>query len=144
MLPMDDLPVTRSFTIPAAEIEISFARSRGPGGQHVNKTESKVVLRWNAARSAAIPIGEREWLLSRLSRRLTSEGDLLVTSEKTRDQLRNRQDARQKLVEILRRALARPKPRRPTRPSRRAKERRLRDKKRRSEAKRRRKERVDE
>lgn len=129
---MSDLIITDELTIPWSEVTLSFARSSGPGGQNVNKVESKVELRWNPADSAAVaglPAGDRAWLLDRLTGRLTVSGDLLVTSQRTRDQGKNREDAAAKLVEIVRAALARPRRRKATRPSRGSRERRIQAKK---------------
>lgn len=126
---MDDLVVNERITIPAAELRVSFARSGGPGGQNVNKVETKVELRWTPAETGALSETDKAWLLKRFAARLTSEGELLVTSSRTRDQTRNRDDARQKLAEAVRKALERPKRRRKTKPSRGAVEKRLEDKK---------------
>jgi len=131
----DDVRIDDRRVIPAVEIRVSFARSGGPGGQNVNKVSSKVELRWTPASTAAFAGGELVWLLERLASRLTSDGELLVTSTLTRDQGRNRDDAAEKLAAIVRAALHRPKPRRPTRPSRASKERRLAAKKQRSRVK---------
>ncbi len=136
---VDDLFVNALVTIPAQELRISFARSGGPGGQNVNKVESKVEIRWRPAASTALsglPPQDREWVLGRLASRLTVAGDLVVTSSRTRDQLKNRQDVRSKLAEIVHRALQRPKRRQKTRPSRSAVDKRIRQKKERSEIKR--------
>lgn len=136
---MSDLVVSDRLTIPWAEIKVSFARSSGPGGQNVNKVESKVELRWIPGDSealSALPDADRAWLLDRLAGRLTISGELLVTSQKTRDQTRNREDAADKLVEIIRAALTRPKSRKPTRMPRAIRERRIRNKKRRADVKR--------
>jgi ribosome-associated protein len=133
---LDDLYVTDTLTIPAAELSESFARSGGPGGQNVNKVASKVLLRWSLAESAVLSDKDREWLAERLRSRLTTAGELLVASTTGRDQAGNREDARQRLAEIVRRALARPKQRRRTRPSRGAIEHRLEEKKRRKTVKR--------
>ena len=136
---MVDARVNDQIVIPATELGWSYSRSGGPGGQHVNKTESKVELRWTPAGSRALAgLAEdtRAWLLSRLSSRLTAGGELVVTSTLTRDQIRNREDAIDKLVAVIRSALLRPTKRKPTRPSRGAKERRIKEKKRRSEIKR--------
>jgi ribosome-associated protein len=132
---MKDLAVNDQLTIPAAELQVGFARSGGPGGQNVNKVESKVELRWNPAQSAVLGGADRDWLLERLAGRLTQAGDLLVTSSKTRDQARNRDDAMAKLAAIVRAGLERPKPRKRRQPSRAAKERRIQEKKRRAEIK---------
>ena len=122
--------------IPLSEIDVSFARSGGPGGQNVNKVETKVVLRWRPAESAALT-GERlERLMKKLRSRLTTEGELIVTSERHRTQDRNREDALAKLAALVEDALKVPKRRRKTRPSRASKERRLAAKKRRGERKR--------
>ena len=126
---MDDLVVSERITIPAAELRVSFARSGGPGGQNVNKVETKVELRWTPAETAALNDADKAWLLERLQGRLTGDGEFLVTSSRTRDQTRNREDARQKLAEALRKALTRPKRRRTTKPSRGAIEKRLEQKK---------------
>jgi ribosome-associated protein len=131
--------VTDAIVIPADELALSFARSGGPGGQNVNKVASKVELRWTPATSralAALSEETRAWLLSRLAGRLTLAGELLVTSTLTRDQAKNRADAAEKLAGIVRAALARPKKRKATRPTRASKERRIGAKRRRSEIKR--------
>jgi ribosome-associated protein len=132
---VEDLVINESLVIPARELRESFARSGGPGGQNVNKVETKAELRWNLAGSAALSDANRSWLLGRLATRLTAEGDLLITSSRTRDQSRNREDARAKLIEVVRRALQRPKRRKKTRPSATAIEGRLKAKQRRADAK---------
>jgi ribosome-associated protein len=131
-----DLVVTPRLVIPAGELTIAFARAGGPGGQNVNKVASKVELRWNPTTSAALAPDDRAWLVHRLGGRLTGDGTLIVTSTLTRDQLQNREDAADKLAAIVRAALARPTPRRPTRPTRGSKRRRLEDKRRRAQKKR--------
>jgi len=136
---VSDLVVTPRLTIPAGELEISFARSGGPGGQNVNKVSSKVDLRWNPVTSAALTEDDRALLLDKLRSRLTTEGVLIVTSTLTRDQIQNRADARDKLALIVKAALDRPKPRKATRPSKGAKRRRVADKRHHSELKRNRK-----
>jgi ribosome-associated protein len=129
---MEDLPVNERLTIPAGELRVSFARSGGPGGQNVNKVETKVEIRWRPEESSALAGGDRGWLLSRLAHRLTAAGDLVVTSSRTRDQNRNREDARAKLAAMVARAAAPPAVRKRTKPSRAAVEKRLREKRERS------------
>ncbi len=136
---MRDLRVTQALVIPASELTESFVRSAGPGGQNVNKVSSKVELRWNPASSAALAaLSERDrtWLLSRLARNLTASGDLVVRSSHTRDQARNRTDARARMADLLRAALRRPRRRIATKPTRGAVERRIQGKKRRAQTKR--------
>ena len=133
---MRDLVVTPRLTIPAGELALAFARSGGPGGQNVNKVSSKVELRWNPTTSGALSDDDRAWLLGRLANRLTTDGTLIVTSTATRDQLKNRDDAMSKLILIVRAALERPKTRRPTKPTRASKRRRVEDKRHRAQIKR--------
>ncbi|MBC7978424.1 MAG: aminoacyl-tRNA hydrolase [Myxococcales bacterium] len=133
---MEDVVVTPRVTIPGGELAIAFSRSGGPGGQNVNKVASKVELRWSPVASAALEADDRAWLLQRLASRLTSDGTLIVTSTATRDQLKNRDDATRKLALIVRVALDRPKPRKPTKISRGAKRRRVADKRHHAEIKR--------
>jgi ribosome-associated protein len=133
---MEDIVVTPRVTIPGGELAIAFSRSGGPGGQNVNKVASKVELRWNPGTSAALTDDERAWLVQRLKSRLTGDGTLIVTSTATRDQGKNRDDATSKLALIVRAALARPKPRKPTKVSRGAKRRRVADKRHHAEIKR--------
>jgi ribosome-associated protein len=131
-----DIVVTPRLTIPVGELVLAFSRSGGPGGQNVNKVSSKVDLRWNPVTSAALTDDDRALLIERLRSRLTTDGTLIVTSTLTRDQLKNREDAMSKLTLIVRTALDRPKPRKPTKVSRGAKRRRVADKRHHSEIKR--------
>jgi ribosome-associated protein len=133
---MQDITVSPRLTIPAGELGLAFARSGGPGGQNVNKVASKVELRWNPTTSAALTDEDRSYLISRLASRLTNDGTLIVTSTKTRDQIKNRDDAMSKLTLIVRTALERPKARKPTKPSKGSKRRRVEAKRHRSEIKR--------
>ena len=139
-----DLVVTDRIVIPDSELDVSFVRSSGPGGQNVNKVASKVQLRWRPAASAALSDVDRAWVVSRLSSKLTTDGELIVSSGLTRDQGRNRTDAEGKLADLVRAALVRPKKRRATRPSAAAKARRLDEKKARGEKKKRRRAVEDE
>ncbi|MDH5673361.1 MAG: alternative ribosome rescue aminoacyl-tRNA hydrolase ArfB [Myxococcales bacterium] len=132
---MDDLRVGPQLTIPGDELRVAFARSGGPGGQKVNRSETKVELRWNLRDSRAPNEADHRWLMKRLGARLSADGDLIVTSERTRNQAQNRADALEKLADLVREALVRPKRRRPTRPGRGAIERRISDKKHRSRLK---------
>jgi ribosome-associated protein len=129
------LAVTPSLVIEDSELEESFVRASGPGGQNVNKVSSKVDLRWNPTTSAALREDDRAWVLQKLRRRLTNEGTLIVTSTATRDQIANRDDAMSKLALIVAAALDRPKPRKATKPSRGAKRRRVADKRHNAEKK---------
>lgn len=133
---MPDLFIRPGISIPETELSVQFARSGGPGGQNVNKVETKVEVRFAPGRSTAFREADREWLLRRLAGKLTSQGELIVVSERTRNQARNRADALVKLADMLREALQRPKLRRPTRPGRGAVQRRLDAKKHRSRVKR--------
>jgi ribosome-associated protein len=132
----EDLIVNGTLVIPAAELRERFSRSSGPGGQGVNTADSRVELSFDVAASPAIPDTLRPRILERLGRRLVG-GVVTVAASEYRAQLANRQAARDRLASLLRSAAEPPPPaRRPTRPSRGAKERRLTDKKRRSETKR--------
>ena len=121
--------------IPGDELAETFSRAAGPGGQNVNKVASKVELRWSPVASRALGAADRAWLLERLADRITSSGDLVVRASRTRDQARNRAEARERLVELVRAALVRPRKRVATRPGRGAIERRLAGKKRRAKLK---------
>ncbi|HSN30282.1 MAG TPA: alternative ribosome rescue aminoacyl-tRNA hydrolase ArfB [Kofleriaceae bacterium] len=133
---MPDLVITPRLSIPAGELSLAFARSGGPGGQNVNKVSSKVELRWNVRTSGALGEADRALLLERLASKLTTEGELIVTSQATRDQAKNRDDAHSKLALIVRTALHRDKPRRETKPTRASKRRRIEGKRHRAEIKR--------
>lgn len=113
-----DLIVSPSLAIPSAELGWRFSRSSGPGGQHVNTSDSRVELMWDLTKSTALSDTQREILLTQLERRLVG-GVLTVTSHEQRSQMRNREIAQQKLADILAAALAPPPAsRRPTKPSR--------------------------
>ncbi len=132
----DDLTVTRTLVLPAAELRERFSRSSGPGGQGVNTADSRVELSFDLAASPSVP----EWLRARMTERLANrlvDGVLTVAASEHRAQLQNRQAARDRLAGLLRDAAAAPPPvRRPTKPSRGSKERRIAQKKRRSVTKR--------
>ena len=121
----DPLPITESLVVPAADLSWSAARSSGPGGQNVNKVASKVELRFDLAGTTALDGPTRERLRTLAKTKLDAEGRILIVSQLTRDQSRNLEDAREKLVALIREALVRPKRRRATKPSRAAKARRV-------------------
>ncbi len=132
------LIVTPQLRIPLKEFRISFARSGGPGGQNVNKVNTKALLRWRLSESAVLPDAVRLRLIALHRRRITAEGDLLVVSQRFRDAGRNAADCLEKLRVMLATAAATPRPRKPTQPSRDAVRRRLDAKRRHAEKKRRR------
>ena len=132
---MADIVVNSRITIPESELTVSFSRSGGPGGQNVNKVETKVTLRWRPCDSAALNETDRRWLLNKIRSKLTTEGDLIVVSTKTRTREQNRSDAQEKLADLVRTALVRPKKRKATRPSRGSVRRRLQAKQRQSDKK---------
>lgn len=138
LLPPDDrlLRIDPRLAIPRAELVARATRSSGAGGQHVNKTSSRVEITWNVARSPSIDEAQRARLTARLASRLSDDGDLRVVASDTRSQFRNRELAESRLAELVRAALVVPKKRKPTRPTRAAKEARLQDKRQRSERKR--------
>lgn len=131
-----DLEVTRELSIPAGELEWRFSRSPGPGGQHVNTSDSRVELSWSITASRVLTDVQRERLLARLPARLI-DGTVTVTASEQRSQLRNRGIAGEKLAALVVAALAPDAPkRRPTKPTRGSARRRAAAKSRRSETKR--------
>jgi ribosome-associated protein len=133
--PVDDLVVTRWLTVRDADLQERFSRSSGPGGQGVNTADSRVELSYDVERAPGIGPRIRARLLERLDQRIV-DGVLTIAASEHRTQLANRKAARERLVEILREAAAPPPPpRRPTRPTRGSKERRLAEKKRRGQTK---------
>jgi ribosome-associated protein len=132
---MADLIITSRITIPDEELAFSFARSSGPGGQNVNKVNSKATLRWNPAASAALPDDVRSRFLARYASRITNEGEIVITSQESRDQPKNIAICLEKLRAMIADVLTPPKRRRPTKPTKGSKQRRLTAKKRRSDVK---------
>lgn len=122
-MPSMNLTVLPGLVIPSDEILESASRASGPGGQHVNKTNTRVTLRFNLKTSRALTPGQRARLLRSLGRRLTTNGDLVVHADRSRSRSRNRDDARARIVELLVHALHIPASRQATRPSRASKRR---------------------
>ncbi|WP_243368324.1 alternative ribosome rescue aminoacyl-tRNA hydrolase ArfB [Microvirga solisilvae] len=129
------IKVTNSIFLDEDELQESFIRASGPGGQNVNKVESAVQLRFDVRNSPSLPEDVKERLERIAGKRLTNDGVLIITAQRFRMQERNREDAVARLVELIRQATERPKPRRPTRPTLASKKRRLEAKGRRSEIK---------
>ncbi|MET4636803.1 alternative ribosome rescue aminoacyl-tRNA hydrolase ArfB [Mycetocola sp. 2940] len=130
-----DLEVSPALTVPASELGWRFSRSSGPGGQHVNTSDSRVELSWSVAESQVLSEDQRQLLVDRLARRLVA-GVLTVTASEERSQLRNREIALRKLAAIVAAGLAPEGPRRrPTKPSRGSQRRRLAAKEQRSQTK---------
>ena len=130
-----DIRVTRSICIPRSELTFQFSRSGGPGGQNVNKVNSRVQLRWNLAETDCLRDDVLHRLRTRARRRINSDGELIITSQRYRDQPKNIDDCIEKLCELVKEATVRPKTRKPTKPSAGAKRRRLQAKKERSQRK---------
>lgn len=125
-----------AIVIPAEELHWQFVRSQGPGGQHVNRASTKAVLRFSVIGSASLPAAVRNRILEQQRSRITDAGDLVISSQRFREQPRNIADCCGKLRAILERAAEPPRPRRPTRPTRQSVARRRLAKQRRSETKR--------
>ena len=124
--------VTPSISIAERELEEHFIRAPGPGGQNVNKLASAIELRFDVRRSPSLPDDVRARLERLAGSRLTRDGVLVIDAHRHRTQARNRQDARERLVDLIRRAAVAPRPRRATKPTAGSRERRLESKKRRS------------
>ncbi len=130
------LQVTRSLTIPDRELKVSFSPSGGPGGQHANRSSTRVTLEWNVASSGALGPRQRARLLRVLGHRLDTDGTLRVVSDSRRSQLRNRVEAEQRMALLIARALTPPKDRISTQPTATSQRKRVESKRRRGQIKR--------
>ncbi len=137
MLNVNDqlIVVAPHIKVPVSELRLSFSRSSGPGGQNVNKVNSKVTLRWKVTETTSLPEPVRQRFLKAFPNRMNSEGELVIHSQRYREQERNRADCIDKLRDLVLSVANAPKARRKTRPTRASRERRLREKRHRSETK---------
>ena len=131
----DDLPIRDDVTIPGWELWWTSSRSGGPGGQHANKTETRVTLHWVPERASTLSDHQKQRVIRRLRNQLTADGELQVSAADERSQRRNLKIARERLAATIRKALKRPKRRIRTKPSRAAKRRRLEEKRQRGRLK---------
>ena len=129
------IPITGTLSIDESELHLQFVRSSGPGGQNVNKVSTAVQLRFDVGNSPSLPGDVRTRLIRLAGRRITQDGILLIEARQHRTQERNREDAIARLVELIKKATEKPKPRKKTRPSLASKERRIESKKQRGETK---------
>lgn len=130
------LKITPGIALSDDEIVLSFIRSSGPGGQNVNKVATAVQLRFDVARSPSLPQPVRDRLRALAGNRMSRDGTLIMTAQRFRSQERNRRDALDRLIALVRAAAQPPKARKPTRPTRASRQRRLEAKRRRGEIKR--------
>ncbi len=133
---MEDLRIGARRVIPAAELRFKTSRSGGPGGQHVNTTDTRVELIWDLGRTTTLGAGEKQRCMRALRTYLDRAGRVHLVSQRHRSQRRNREEACARLVRLVRAALVPPKRRIPTRPTKAARARRLEQKRRRSRIKR--------
>jgi ribosome-associated protein len=132
---MPPIQITKAIAIDSSELEEKFTRASGPGGQHVNTTDSAVQLRFDIAGSPSLPQAVKDRLMNLAGSRLTNDGWIVLTAQGERSQEMNRREIRERLFDLIREACIVPKKRRPTRPSRAAKARRVDTKKQRSRVK---------
>jgi len=132
---MNDIHIKNGIVIPYHELEITTSRSGGPGGQHVNKTETRITIRWNVNETSAFAKPLKERVLKNLGSRLTADGYLIIHNSESRSQLQNKKNALKYLTAIVREALLVPKKRIKTKVPKKEKEKRLQEKKRRGDIK---------
>ena len=132
------LQITNAIAIPDDEIDLTAIRSQGPGGQNVNKVSSKATLKWHIASASGVPQAVITRFLATYGSRLNKNGEVVISSDKYRDQSRNIEDCKDKLIAMISTVATPPKRRKPTKPSRGQKEARLQDKREKSEKKQRR------
>jgi ribosome-associated protein len=122
------MEITDAITVPDDELQFTFARSRGPGGQNVNKVSSKAILHWDLAANTSLPAEAKDRLRAREANRVTTEGLLVLHGQRYRDQAKNVEDCRSRLREMILRALTPPRRRKATRPTKGSRRRRLEEK----------------
>ena len=132
----DDLVINPRVTIPGDELVYTASRASGPGGQHVNKADTRIQVRWNVVESRALGPVQRGRVLRALATRLTGAGEIVLASDTHRSQRRNREEVDRRLAQLVREALVPPKPRKRTRPTAASSRRRLEDKRHRGKRKR--------